>query len=235
MKISRSIYRIFFLLLGTCISFSYTRSVKRFEEPYIVSIDCLLSDHEQEKVITAFVKERSASTPTLFEKLLHQFPEIKTISMVHHPAGVNKLFISAHAPQARINKELVLNEAGEFAPTKIYEQAYVQQLINVSIPHLPLVPARDLTHFIQSIPQSLYEQFTVSWMRPTEVWLQGTTHSDFLIACDDRYIPDTQSVSQCEHIYQLMKESHKRAKKPTSIITDVRFENQIIAYFKEGV
>jgi len=235
MKISRSIYSISFLLLGTCISFSYTRSVKRIETPYVISIDPLLSDREQEQVVVAFEHDRLSPTSTLFEKLTHQFPEIKTISMMHHPTGVKKLSITTHAPQARINNELVINEAAVFLPKAIYDHKITEQLINISVPQLPNVPAHDLINFVHTIPQAIYERFSISWMRPTEIWLKDTQCSDFLVACDDQHMIDSQCITQCESVYQKMKESHKRTKKTAQLITDVRFENQIIAYFKEGV
>ncbi len=211
---------------------SYTRSFLPSQNILLVSIDPLISEQEQEKIVIACQSYSSAQTSEFFKSLGQQFPQIKSVAVTQQPCGINKIAIASYAPQARINDNMIVTELGALEPASHYNSSFTQQLVTISVPDTKHDSLKELVSYIQISSPNVCQQFEMSWMRPTNIILRDKQQKNFIIACDDSRILEQSCVEKCETIYREMKEANK--KKTQHVVTDVRFDHQIIAYLKEG-
>ncbi len=258
MKIMRGSY--LFLILASGVGMSY--AVHRFsrkapqETLYYFSIDPRLSEEEQQSITVALEQERLYEPAHLAAELKKKFPSISHVAVSHSAHDDHLIEINAHTPLVRINDALILCDHGSVLQRSVYREQLLQTIPRITVPtslHNDNDTTNDTAHdltvhqlraFVNNLTPTIYEQFDITWHNVSNATFRDKTKTDLYLMANGVHKPSEKNIQQCQAIYIEMKEqpakttTTKNSKnlipKNAVLVTDIRFEKQIIAYFKRG-
>jgi hypothetical protein len=198
----------------------------------IFTIDPLFSSAEQE-VITSFLRAASVAPQELFKKILDQFSVIKSVSTSHQATGVNEITITAKVPVVCINDSMLMTDEGLFVPRGVYEEDFLKNLSTLQVGSAKNYMNADqaLISFAKKVPSYIWQRFMVTWKDSTAITLHDKIKTDFCVLCNSWQAVEPSLLERVDQVYDVVREM-KPSKKMEMLIADIRFENQIVAYYQ---
>lgn len=211
--------------------------VKLFSRTFAVlpvtffSIDERFSEAEQQTIALFLEEHHQALSPQVALLLKEKFPAVASVALDYARNGVD---VRALQPLVAVNGTHLLCEQGPLIPIAHYNQSVVTALPAVTVDEAAFndTVVDQLRTFVCGIPHRLYDRFSLAWYGPTHIVFQDTAKPDHCVVVDETVIPSDAQLAQCDAVYACMRELHKKV--TTTIVTDIRFEKQIITYGEKG-
>ncbi len=203
---------------------------------YVCSFHYVLSPKAQQDIINFIHNSdtRQKDTPQqLFTGLSKQFPFVTSLKACYRVPGIIHLDMRNVDLMATINQKYVIAEDGRIFSKEYFSSHYVASLPNITVRDMDVNDTHlssALQKFVRYFPSALYEQFLITWVHETEIWLENKQQQNFAFLCSTERIPDKRLL-ECSEIIQknaVQKEMFK--KKSVRLIADIRFDNQIIVF-----
>ncbi|GEM_PF-6346974 len=198
-------------------------------------IDPRLAEQEQQHMVTVLEQEQFQRPATVATVLKKKFPEIASVSVAYAAALDQEIEVRSVNPLVRVNAATILCDQGPLLSDMLFQKKELEQLPRITVHTEEQEEVRSLRTFVQKIPTAIYDRFAIHWYGNTKIVFTDKEKSDLCIVADAQKIPSEKNyLAQCDTVYAAMKE---RQKKNDPIMIDLRFEKQIITYFKsaEGV
>ncbi len=242
MKIARGSYLLLSVVLGIstcCVVKLFSKSDTTSALITFFSIDPRFSEQEQQAIALVLEQERLRAPATLAHSLKQKFPAIDFVSVAYSARADQEIEVRSVNPLVRVNDDHVLCDRGPLLASSLYHPSTLQTLHTISMKYLPTTTTdvQTLREFVGKVTPDFHTRFAVDWRSATQALFRDKTKPDFVMIADGTSLPSAETIKRCDAIYTTMKEQQTKkdfVKKNTTLVTDTRFEKQIIAYFKSG-
>lgn len=196
----------------------------------LFELDPRISDAAQQDIMV-WLEDKEFESPYEFTASVQKkFPEVASVSIAYSPLTYRYVTLHAEKPLLRINQERVLCAQGPLVVSSFYKQAVLKQLPSIEAAGSIDENLSDVRSFAQKLSPVFFERFQITWHSPTKILFQDKQETTLSLISNVDTIPVQKMLEQSDAIYAQVKNQKKNKK----IMMDLRFENQIISYFKSA-
>jgi hypothetical protein len=196
----------------------------------LFELDSHISDAAQQEIMV-WLEDKEFQRPYEFTaSIKKEFPEIASVSISYSPLMYRYITLHAEKPLLRINGERVLCAQGPLVSASFYNQAVLREVPAIDAAGSIDATIAEVRNFAQQLPPVFFQRFQITWHSPTKILFQDKQETGLSLISNVDTIPVQKMLEQSDAIYAQIRDQKKNKK----ITMDLRFENQIISYFKSA-
>lgn len=202
-----------------------------------------------EHSINEYMSKKTVGSKSLFSYIRQRYPFINSCSFAYGADGMVRIGIDVYEPQFLVNNEAVLVRGGLLFEKHIFDSNSLFFLPQIQIPAhrffevAPLVEGGAVVYhsslcgaladkgyrFLKSLPQDLFEQYTVERLSAVETILRDIKKGNFSVVINDDMVITQEFLDQITCLKRSVddKEVSTGAQK-RYWVADARFSNQIV-------
>lgn len=231
------VLNIFFLAL-VCVNCGARRVLSLLfpHGTYVWDISEDFSANAQQAIKDAIIKQEAQvalSVPTIFSvrSLAH-------IDMRRKVCGAVVVRAISHEPYALLSLDQVLTRAGtvclkdEFAQSAFHSVPTI--LVKQNFVNGRESEQADLISWALNTDLSIAQRYTIVWTDKHTIWLHKRGDLSFSIKASTETVLNQKLLDLCERLKEDIGKRRLFLKNPRNLILDVRFNEQIVCYKREG-
>jgi len=236
MKLKGTVLLSFLFLCVGGIFFSRKTKASTHTKTIKVVCDSHFSQTMQERLsLFAQEQEKVSTSPALLSQVLKEaFPCVKDVS-IRSSRGSLAIMVSAHTPLFQVNSNRVFLKNGGVSNSSDFIKSDVNVLPKIAFSFKGKT-AHELSPEVQrwsrGIDYSLFENHEVCWYDDSYVMFKDKNFKNISLIGASTTEFSQEMLASCEVIKKNIME--KRVTKGRKWLIDVRFKNQIVAFWQPG-
>ena len=169
----------------------------------------------------------------LLSSVEENFPYVKAVTVDMNNPDFFQCIIQVYNPLFLLNGESVICQGGRLFDKDIFSKEFVGGLENILFTFpLGKKDLKQLSHFVESLPVELLQNFSIRWLGKNSIWLDQKEGLSLSLLVGHSFVPTMDDVNQCRLIKEQITDKTKKMAANKTWVCDLRFAQQIVLFSK---